>query len=128
MNKCLLCKDKSYISIKFTNKKKTYKFNLCRECSEKFNIISKKRKKQEIKKCPFCGYTIKEFKEYRFLGCNFCYEYFYNEVINYLNKIRINNIYKGKYPKEFKKEKKIKKFFELKGYLINEIILDGKEN
>ncbi|MCM8818923.1 MAG: hypothetical protein NC915_05565 [Candidatus Omnitrophica bacterium] len=129
MNNCLVCKNtQSYVSIKFKNGKKTYNLNLCEDCCKNFNIIFKKRKKQKKQKCPFCGYTLREFKEYGFLGCDYCYEYFYDEVINYLNKTRINNFYKGKYPKKFQKEARIKKFFKLKGYLIDKISINGKEN
>ncbi len=123
MNKCLICENESFVSVKFVNEKgKTRILNLCKDCCKRFNIFLKSEKKRKNKECPFCGYTIDDFKEYRFLGCDFCYEYFYDEIIKYLKKIHTSIIYKGKYPKKFHREEKIKKFFTLKGFLIEDIV------
>lgn len=67
----------------------------------------------DLKKCPFCGYSYKEFKEYGFLGCPYCYKYFSPFIENYLLKIHGRLVHKGKYPSSFKKVKKNKKLMEL---------------
>lgn len=128
MSKCLLCDKENYLEIKFVNgsKKKKYIY-LCKDCWRKFFFRSKKRKGKSDKKCPLCGYTVKDFNEYRFLGCSFCYEYFYEEVVDYLKKIHTDIIYKGKFPQRFKKyEKKLREIFGMRNYLIDEIKINGK--
>lgn len=129
MNKCFICNNKSHISIKFVNKKmRKYYLQICKDCFARFNIFTfnfKNKKKKE--KCPVCGYTISEFNEYKFLGCDFCYEYFYEEILSYLKKIHISIVYKGKYPEKFKFQgEKIKKIFGLKNFLIDNIKINGK--
>ncbi|MCM8804047.1 MAG: hypothetical protein NC833_02185 [Candidatus Omnitrophica bacterium] len=124
MNKCFICNSKNHILVKLINEKKeNYYIYICKNCFERFNISTFKNKKNLKKeKCPVCGYTISEFNEYKFLGCDFCYEYFYEEILNYLKKIHINIIYKGKYPKKFKfQREKVKKFFKSGNFLIDSI-------
>ncbi|MGC8976517.1 MAG: hypothetical protein ACP5OB_02710 [Candidatus Ratteibacteria bacterium] len=122
MSKCFLCGQRSFIFIKFGNKRKEkHYFYLCQKCFERLNNISTIEKRRN-EKCPVCGYTISEFNEYKFLGCDSCYENFYPEILNYLKKIHINVFYKGKFPKRFKfYEKKIKKILELKNHRIESI-------
>jgi protein-arginine kinase activator protein McsA len=127
MSKCFICKGRSYLLVKFKGKKeKKVEFNLCKNCLEKYNLFLNTGNKRRNNICPVCGYTLKDFKEYRFLGCDFCYEYFFKEVSDYLKKIHINTIYKGKYPVSFKADEKIKKIYFLKGFLIDEIVIDGR--
>lgn len=128
MSKCFICKSRSYLQIKFKRKKeKEYKFSFCKNCWEKYNLIfSFRRNNKKEDRCPMCGYTIDDFKEYKFLGCDFCYEYFLKDVLDYLKKIHTNIMYKGKYPRRFKKEEKIKKILLLKGFLIDEIIINER--
>ncbi|MCM8766796.1 MAG: hypothetical protein NC917_02405 [Candidatus Omnitrophica bacterium] len=129
MSKCFICKSESDILIKFKNKKnKKFIFNFCKNCLDRYNL-SFYHKKNNRKKlcCPVCGYTIDDFKEYKFLGCDFCYEYFLKEVSNYMKKIHTNILYKGKYPRRFKKEERFKKFLLLNGFLIDGIIINGKQ-
>lgn len=128
MSKCFICKSESDISIKFKGRKRgKYIFNFCKNCWEKYNLFSSSKKSNKKGfSCPICGYTINDFKEYRFLGCDFCYEYFSKEVLDYMKKIHTNILYKGKYPRRFKKEEKLKKFLLLKGFLIDEIKINEK--
>ncbi|MCM8772666.1 MAG: hypothetical protein NC926_03545 [Candidatus Omnitrophica bacterium] len=126
MNKCSICGDKIYIRFKLSNGKKRRLLNFCENCYKKF-IFKDKKVKNKKKKCPFCGYTVDDFREYRFLGCSFCYEYFYEDVIKYMKKIHTSIIYKGKFPKEFKNVEKIKNFLnDIKGFLIKSVKLNGK--
>jgi len=107
MDKCFICKSRSYLSIKFKGKKaKKIEFNFCKKCWEEYNSFFNNNKRRKYDKCPVCGYTIDEFKEYRFLGCDFCYEYFFKEVSDYMRKIHTNTIYKGNILRILKKRKK----------------------
>jgi len=112
MSKCILCNSNYYIAIKFTNG--NY-LQFCKDCWERIKIFTVKNKKNEKeKKCPICKYTLAEFNEFGFLGCDFCYEYFYNEVISYLKKIHTGIFYKGKCPKRLENNKNtLKKIFTL---------------
>lgn len=60
------------------------------------------KKNKNLNKCPVCRFTLQEFKEYKFLGCDFCYEYFSSYVIDYLEKIHSDIVYKGKIPRRLK--------------------------
>ncbi|MCX7917200.1 MAG: hypothetical protein N2589_03635 [bacterium] len=129
MSKCFVCDNDAYILLKFRKNTKKYKLNICKKCLESFNIISNtKENNKKLNKCPVCGYTFEEFKEYRFLGCDFCYKCFSKDVIEYLKKIHTNVIYKGKFPESYKKEeKRIRKISQLRGSLIEDIeIINGK--
>ncbi len=112
MSRCALCNNNPYVIIKFSNGEY---LQLCKSCWEKIKIFTIKNKKNKKgNKCPVCKYTLNEFNEYGFLGCDFCYEYFYNEVITYLKRIHTEIFYKGKYPKRFKNLKNsLKKIFGL---------------
>jgi len=112
MSKCILCNNNPYVVIRFISGNYLH---LCKSCWEKIKIFTIKNKKgKEGKSCPVCKYTIEEFNEYRFLGCDFCYEYFYNEVISYLKRIHTVIFYKGKYPERFKNQKNgLKRIFDV---------------
>lgn len=126
MSKCYVCGNKTYIKFKLSKGKRKQSLSFCENCYKKF-IYKDIKRKDKKKKCPACGYTIDDFKEYKFLGCSLCYEYFYEDVINYMKKIHTSIIYKGKFPKEFKKEEKIKNFLNnIRGFLIESIKLNGK--
>jgi len=126
MNKCILCNNNPYVVIRFISGNYLH---LCKSCWEKIKIFTLKNKKnrKKEKKCPVCKYTIAEFNEYRFLGCDFCYEYFYNEVISYLKKIHTDIFFKGKYPKRFKNQKSnLKKIFISESSIDKIKIVNGK--
>jgi protein arginine kinase activator len=125
MNKCDLCNNRPCIAIKFRNKEYLY---LCNHCWKKVKIFTTgNRKIKKGKKCPVCKYTIEEFNKYGFLGCDFCYEYFYNEVISYLKKLHISIFYRGKYPEKFKNLKnRWQKIFTLRNSIDKIEIRNGK--
>lgn len=120
MNSCIFCKNKFEVIIKLKNKRNKEKsLKICKACFEKYYLFVRKDKNNG--KCPKCGYTLDEFKEFKFLGCDYCYIHFSNYVIKYLKKIHTNLIYKGKYPEKFEKLKRNRKYFDLKDYLIESI-------
>ncbi|MGL5245126.1 MAG: UvrB/UvrC motif-containing protein [Sarcina sp.] len=50
-------------------------------------------------KCPICNISYKDFKEKNMLGCNKCYEIFYDSLKE--ENMVSNKIYKGKFPTKY---------------------------
>lgn len=56
--------------------------------------------------CPYCGHTLKEFKETSFLGCEHCYESFEEELSRIIPRLQGSTEHKGYIPKNFHERKK----------------------
>jgi len=107
MNKktCYFCGNRAspVVVIMLNGKKKVFYF--CSECSEaedfyeRFCSFAAEGKKEEESYCPECSYSYKDFKEYGFMGCPRCYEYFAPGIGRYLSKIHRSLSYMGKKPR-----------------------------
>jgi protein arginine kinase activator len=105
--------------------------NLCYECASElaqelaFNILSELPKflkdfldfplisetSFELKKCPNCGLSLKEFQEKGRLGCAQCYDVFSSELIPLIRKVHGSSVHRGKTP-SLSESEKIKKEVE----------------
>ena len=122
--KCIKCDKVANIIVIIDKEEKVLKF--CFDCAKEEGFFDSKlipvdalRKIEKIRvgKCPNCGYSYKEFKEYSFLGCPECYRYFSPLIEKYLSKIHGSLIHKGKFPSSFKKKRKNRNLVKLESEL-----------
>ncbi|HNS31728.1 MAG TPA: hypothetical protein PKN36_01980 [bacterium] len=115
MNKkiCLFCGKPAKLAVIVMQEGKEEIFHFCGCCSEEGDFYRKLEsvsggygKTKSLKYCPGCGYSYKDFKEYRFLGCPECYRSFSRGVTRYLKNIHSSLSYKGKTPLRHYSEKR----------------------
>jgi len=75
--------------------------NICETCARKKGVDVKNKDDtsvSNIKICPTCGLTFKEYKDSRSLGCVDCYKNFYDQILTYLKSSQLDVKNKGKEP------------------------------
>lgn len=116
------------VAVYFVNRKKEVsksKLFICQECAEKLPMariletkkimIGSSQKSREVfpgiseKQCSFCGFSWSDFRKRGFVGCSNCYASFEDEFGEEIARIQRGTLHRGKIPKRWSKEQKIKR-------------------
>ena len=113
---CDIChKDAATVHLTEIINDKVVEMHICQECAqskaqeinEQLSItdflgglldVDKRRTKEQVLKCPYCGLSYDEFKKKGRLGCGRCYRAFKHLLMPLLKKIHSATCHSGKNP------------------------------
>ena len=72
----------------------------CLPCHEQlFLHADETANKQRLSACPYCGTTVKQFRATKLVGCSYCYETLYADILPMIVKMQGDNCsHRGKRP------------------------------